>query len=65
MSVSLPFELPAGLSYDGVMFGGFHQFTERDEARPSLGASFYLKTENLSLENLVARREEKAREFAQ
>lgn len=62
-----PFELPAGLRYDGIMDCGakqLFQFTELDLASPSYGASFYLDSRAALLAAVIARRAEKRAEFS-
>lgn len=58
-------QLPAGVTFDGLWDGiPFAAFTDRDPASPSFGASFDLPIDGLTTEALLAKREEKRRQFA-
>jgi hypothetical protein len=64
---SFPFELPAGLKFDGVQEVGavrLLQFTEIDpQAGPSLGATFYVEAAQALQAEIAKRREEVRQKF--
>lgn len=64
---SFPFELPADLKFDGMQEVGpthFFQFTEHDEASPSMGATFYVEAAKCLEAEIAARRAEVCEIFA-
>jgi hypothetical protein len=59
--------LPAGLRFDGIQPGhgcNLLQFTELDPSAASYGASFYIDSKTVLMDAVIARREEKRRQFA-